>query len=104
MLRHVRHTALLILGLLLLALVACGGTQPLPDIDATVEAKVEEALAAIPPPEVVVKEVPVEVVREVIKEVPVEKIVEVVKEVIVEKLIEVVVTATPKLQPWPMVI
>mgnify|MGYP001438687286 CR=1 FL=1 len=36
------------LSLMLLAIVGCGqSSQPLPDIDATVEARVEEALASI---------------------------------------------------------
>ena len=39
---RIRHTAVLLLGLVLVAVVACGGTEPLPDIDATVEAKFEE--------------------------------------------------------------
>ena len=40
---RIRHTAVLLLGLVLVA-VACGGTEPepLPDIDATVEARVQE--------------------------------------------------------------
>ena len=54
----------------MLLLLACGDTQPLPDIDATVEARVELAKASLvastvlptytPAPEVVVKEMPAE--------------------------------------------
>ena len=54
MLTGIRHTAVLVLGCVLLAVVmACGDTQPpaltieptsTPDIEATVEAKVEERL------------------------------------------------------------
>ena len=47
MLRHIRHTTMLSLGFLLLALMACGGTAvPAVDIDATVEARVAEERAA----------------------------------------------------------
>ena len=35
----IRHTGLLLLGFLILVSVACGDSQPLPDIDATVEAE-----------------------------------------------------------------
>jgi hypothetical protein len=64
----------------ILLVTACGAdNQPLPDIDATVEARLKERLAAIPTPTARV----------------VEK--EVVKEVIVEKI--VVVTATPTPMP-----
>jgi len=46
-----RHTAVLVLGLVPLAVVmACGDTQPLPDIDATVEARVEVAKASLVAP------------------------------------------------------
>ena len=69
----------------MLLLVACGDSQPLPDIDATVEARLKERLAAIPTPTARVVE------KEVVKEVVVEK------EVIVEKI--VVVTATPTPMP-----
>ena len=42
-----RHTAVLALGVVLVpVVVACGGTNPIPDIDATVEARVELAKAA----------------------------------------------------------
>ena len=43
----IRHTAVLSsLAFVLIALVvACGGTQPLPDIDATVEARIQEKQA-----------------------------------------------------------
>ena len=48
MLARMRHTAVLLLGSVLLALlVACGGTHPLPDIDTTVEARVESAKASL---------------------------------------------------------
>ena len=105
----VRHTGLLLLGLLILVGVACGDSQPLPNIDATVEARVELAKASLvasspvplptykplptytpvatPVPEVVIKEVDVIKEVEVIKEVIVEK--EVIKEVPVEKVVEV---------------
>ena len=47
MLRHIRHTTMLSLGFLLLALMACGGTAvPAVDIDATVEARVAKERAA----------------------------------------------------------
>ena len=55
---------------MLVVLAACSDPQLLPDIDATVEARVAQALAALPPP-------PVEIVKEV--------------EVIVEKPVEVVI-------------
>ena len=46
-----RHKAVLVLGFALLALVvACGDTQPLPDIDATVEARVALAKASLVAP------------------------------------------------------
>ena len=82
---HLKYTSLFLLSATLaLLLVACG--QPLPDIDATVEARVERTLAAAasidatvearvelalaaiptPTPKVVVKEV----VKEVVVEVP----------------------------------
>ena len=101
---HLKYTSLFLLSATLaLLLVACG--QPLPDIDATVEARVERTLAAAasidatvearvelalaaiptPTPKVIVKEV----VKEVIVEVPVEVVVE--KEVVKEVLVEVVV-------------
>ena len=42
-----RHTAVLILGFVLAVMVmACGGTQPLPDIEATVQARPNEESAA----------------------------------------------------------
>ena len=45
------HKAVLVLGFALLALVvACGDTQPLPDIDATVEARVALAKASLVAP------------------------------------------------------
>ena len=92
MLRLNIKTILLLLSVLLvLGACACGSSEPLPDIDATVEARLEVAKASLvaptavplptyaplptytpvptPVPEVVIKEVPVEVVREVIKEV-----------------------------------
>ena len=50
---RIRHTAVLVLGFVLLALVmACGDSQPTRDIEATVEAMVELAKAAptIPAP------------------------------------------------------
>jgi len=79
------YSSFLLPAVFMLLLVACGGTQPLPDIDATVEARVELAKVSLvaptytpiptytpaPAPEVVVKEAPV------------------------EKTVEVVVTATP---------
>ena len=67
----------------MLLLVACGGDAAAPsvDIEATVEARVKERLAAIPTP----------TARIVVKEV--------VKEVVVEKI--VVVTATPTATPTP---
>ena len=88
---HLKYTSLFLLSATLaLLLVACG--QPLPDIDATVEARVERTLATVaridatvearvalalaaiptPTPKVVVKEV----VKAVVVEVPVEVIVE----------------------------
>ena len=71
---------LLLMPTVILLVTACGAdNQPLPDIDATVEARLKERLAAIPTPTARV----------------VEK--EVVKEVIVEKI--VVVTATPTPMP-----
>ena len=110
MISIIRHTGLLLLGLLILVGVACGDSQPLPDIDATVEARVELAKASLvasspvplptykplptytpvatPVPEVVIKEVDVIKEVEVIKEVIVEK--EVIKEVPVEKVVEVI--------------
>ena len=73
---------LLLLLPALMVLVACGGaSEPTPDIEATVEARVKERLAAIPTP----------TARIVVKEV--------VKEVIVEKI--VVVTATPTATATP---
>ena len=56
MLTGIRYIAVPMLGLVLLLVVACGDTQPLLDIDATVEARVELATAslvaptAVPPP------------------------------------------------------
>jgi len=47
---RIRHIAVLLLGLVLVAVVACGGTEPLPDIDATVEARVELATASLVAP------------------------------------------------------
>ena len=41
--------SLLLPAVFMLLMVACVDPQPLPDIDATVEARVEEALASIPP-------------------------------------------------------
>ena len=71
---------LLLMPTVILLVTACGAdNQPLPDIDATVESRLKERLAAIPTPTARV----------------VEK--EVVKEVIVEKI--VVVTATPTPMP-----
>ena len=70
----------------ILLLTACGDSQPLPDIDATVEARVELAKASFTPQVIaIVKEVPVEVPVEIV----------VVKEVIKEVIVEVVITATP---------
>ena len=47
MLARMRHPAVLVLGFALLTLVvACGGTQPLPDIEATVQARLNEERAA----------------------------------------------------------
>ena len=101
---HLKYISLFLLpATLALLLVGCG--QPLPDIDATVEARVERTLAAAasidatvearveralaaiptPTPKVIVKEV----VKEVVVEVPVEVVVE--KEVVVEVPVEVVV-------------
>ena len=53
MLTDIRHKAVLVLGLTLFAVaVACGDTPPLPDIEATIEARVELAKASptIPAP------------------------------------------------------
>ena len=73
-----------------LLLVACGGTAaPSMDIEATVEARVKERLAAIPTPTARI------VAKEVVKEVVVEK------EVPGEKIVTVVVTATPTRTPTP---
>jgi len=75
----------------MLLLVACGGGAAAPsvDIEATVEARVKERLAAIPTPTARI------VVKDVVKEVVVEK------EVPVEKIVTVVVTATPTRTPTP---
>ena len=75
----------------MLLLVACGGGAAAPsvDIEATVEARVKEHLAAIPTPTARI------VVKEVVKEVVVEK------EVPVEKIVTGVVTATPTRTPTP---
>jgi len=42
MLTGIRHKAVLVLGCALLAVVPCGGSQRLPDIEATVEAGLNE--------------------------------------------------------------
>ena len=48
---HLKLTIFLLLpAAFMLLLVACGGTQPLPDIDATVEARVEVAKASLVAP------------------------------------------------------
>ena len=94
---------LVVLAVLIgILVIACSAAVPTPDIDATVvarvaqeravdvtvEARVKQGIAArpTPKPEIVIKEVPVEVVREVFVEVPVEVVVvkEVIKEVIKE--------------------
>ena len=95
-------------ALFTIAISACdGASQPLPDIDATVEARVELAKASLvaptAPPLPTYTPVPTYTpapVKEVVKEIIVEKIVEVVKEVIVEKI--VVVTAAPLPTYTPM--
>ena len=48
MVTGIRHTAVLVLGCVLLAvmLAACGDSQPLPDIEATVQARLNEERAA----------------------------------------------------------
>ena len=63
-----------LLSAFMLAIMSCGASQPLPDIDATVEARVERLVqptytslptytpAPSPAPEVITKEVPVETV------------------------------------------
>jgi hypothetical protein len=79
--------SILLLPAFMLLLGACGGGLSKTDIEATVEARLEERLAAIPTPTARVVE------KEVVKEVVVEK------EVIVEKI--VVVTATPTATPTP---
>ena len=78
----------------MLLLVGCGGGAAAPsvDIEATVEARVKERLAAIPTPTAMI------VVKEAVKEVVVEK------EVPVEKIVTVVVTATPTRTPTPTLI
>lgn len=49
MLTGIRYKIAALLACVPLALAAaCGGSQPLPDIEATIEAKVEEILAAVP--------------------------------------------------------
>ena len=89
------------LSLLLLAILACGGTAAEPQI---VEKEVSVEVVKEVPVEVV-KEVPVEVVKEVpvevVKEVPVEVVKEVVveKEVVKEIVVERVVVATPTAVP-----
>ena len=82
---------LLLLSTAVVLLVACGGgaAGPSVDIEATVEARVKERLAAIPTPTARI------VVKEVVKEVVVEK------EVPVEKIVTAVVTATPTRTPTP---
>ena len=90
-----RHTAVLALGGVLLAVVvACGGSEPSEaDIEATVVARVELAKASLVAPTAA----PLPTPTPIIKEVPVE----VIKEVIVEKIVEVLVTATPTPTPMP---
>ena len=102
----------LLLGLSFIALLSAGCSSseqpvpsaPTPDLEATVEAMLEEKLATSSDPSIVsIPSIPkiievvteVEVIKEVIVEVPVEK--EVVKEVAVEKIVEVekIVVTTP---------
>ena len=85
---------ILVAAAAMLLLVACGegAAAPSVDIEATVEARVKEHLAAIPTPTARI------VVKEVVKEVVVEK------EVPVEKIVTVVVTATPTRTPTPTLI
>ena len=83
---------LLSIGVLMALACTAAPAAPTPNIDATVEARVKERLAAIPTPTARI------VVKEVVKEVVVEK------EVPVEKIVTVVVTATPTRTPTPTLI
>ncbi len=109
MMLRTRNLALLLLGVISLTVVACGGETI---VEVTVEREVIRTVEVEVPVEIekevvreVVKEVAVpvevekEVVREVVKEVPVEVEKEVIKEVVreVAKEVQVVVTATPQI-------
>ena len=77
----------------MLLLVACGDSQPLPDIEATVEARVEVAKASMVAPAVALPPIYTPLPTYTPAPVPAPEVV--VKEVPVEKIVEVVVTASP---------
>lgn len=96
---QIRYLGLILLVLVALAVIACGDNEPLPDIDATVEASVKRAIASLVVPTLA----PLPTYTPMPTYTPVPRVIPIMgvprKEVVIEKIVVqtvvVVLTATP---------